>query len=144
MTYLVDVNVWFALSYAAHVHHAFARSWFDDTAADEAALCRMTQSGLLRLLTNSRIMGADVLTAAKAWAIYDRLCSDARVIFASEPPRLDLAWRGATKHLHAGPNFWTDAYLAAFAEAADYTIVTFDRGFRRHRSVSLRLLSPTV
>jgi predicted nucleic acid-binding protein len=48
MTYLVDVNVWFALSYAGRVHHPAATSWFDDIAADQAALCRITQSGLLR------------------------------------------------------------------------------------------------
>lgn len=40
MTYLVDVNVWFALSYVAHVHHSTARSWFDETESDQAALCR--------------------------------------------------------------------------------------------------------
>jgi predicted nucleic acid-binding protein len=89
-------------------------------------------------------MGADVLTAAKAWAINDDLCRDVRVILASEPPGLETVWREATKHLHSGPNFWTDAYLAAFAEAGDYTIVTCDRGFRRHRRVSVRLLAPTV
>jgi len=38
MNYLVDVNVWFALSYVAHVHHSIARSWFDETEADQAAL----------------------------------------------------------------------------------------------------------
>ena len=142
MTYLVDVNVWFALSYVAHVHHSIARTWFDETEADQAALCRITQSGLLRLLTNSRIMGPEVLTAARAWAAYDFLCSDVRVTFAPEPPSLETAWREATKHLHTGPNFWTDAYLAAFAEAGDYTIVTFDRGFLRHRRVDVRLLTP--
>ena len=71
MTYLVDVNVWFALSYVAHVHHSIARSWFDGTESDQAALCRITQSGLLRLLTNSKIMG-NVLTA-QSWAVYDFL-----------------------------------------------------------------------
>jgi len=123
------------------VHHSIARSWFDETEeADQAALCRITQSGLLRLLTNSKIMGPEVLTAAGAWAAYDLLCSDVRVIFAQEPPRLEMAWREATKYLHTGPNFWTDAYLAAFAEAGEYTIVTFDRGFLRHRAVDVRLL----
>ncbi len=144
MIYLVDVNVWFALSYVAHVHHQIAKSWFEDTEADQIAFCRITQSGLLRLLTNSRVMGADVLTAAKAWAINDDLCRDVRVTFAHEPHGLETAWREATKHLHTGANFWTDAYLAAFAEAGEYTIVTFDRGFLRHRGVGVRLLTPTI
>ena len=144
MTYLVDVNVWFALSYVAHVHYPIAKSWFEDTEADQSAFCRVTQSGLLRLLTNSRVMGADVLTEAKAWAINDDPCRDMRVTFASEPPGLEIAWREATKQLYTGPSFWTDAYLAAFAETGEYTIVTFDRGFLRHRGVDVRLLTPAV
>ena len=31
---------------------------------------------------------------------------------------------------HASPKAWADAYLAAFADAAQLTLVTFDRGFR--------------
>ena len=30
-----------------------------------------------------------------------------------------------------GPGSWTDAYLAAFAEAHSYALVTFDTGFER-------------
>src|SRR5258706_9155996 len=109
MTYLVDVNVWLALAYVAHVHYATATAWFDEVGADQAAMCRITQSGLLRLLTNSKVMGADVLTAVESWPIYDKLLSDVRVTFATEPPGLEIAWRGGTKQSHTGPNFLTDA-----------------------------------
>jgi toxin-antitoxin system PIN domain toxin len=144
MTYLADVNVWFALVYVAHVHYSIATAWFEAVAADQTAMCRITQSGLLRLLTNPKAMGPDVLTAAEAWTTYDKLRSDVRVTFAAEPSGLEIAWRAMTRQPHAGPNFWTDAYLSAFAQAGDYTVVTFDRGFTRHRRTRVRLLEPSV
>jgi hypothetical protein len=36
---------------------------------------------------------------------------------------------------------WTDAYLAAFAEAHSYSLVTFDSGFERWPALKLTLLS---
>ena len=61
--------------------------------------------------------------------------------FSSEPPGMEDVWRDATRHVPGGPNFWTDAYLAAFAVAAGYTVVTFDQGFRRHKAAKLYLLA---
>jgi predicted nucleic acid-binding protein len=40
-----------------------------------------------------------------------------------------------------GPSSWTDAYLAAFAEAHSFTLVTFDTGFQRWPALKLTLLS---
>ena len=40
---------------------------------------------LLRHLTNSKIMGENVLTQKKAWSAYEELRNDPRVIFAIEP-----------------------------------------------------------
>lgn len=141
MTYLADVNVWLAQAYVAHVHHASARSWMEASESDTIAFCRVTQSGFLRLLTNPKVMGDDVLTTENAWQAYDKLRRNTQIEFASEPPGLDDAWRAATRQSHTGPNFWTDAYLAAFASATGFTIVTFDRGFRHYRTVPVRLLT---
>ena len=140
MTYLADVNVWLAMTYVAHVHYPVATAWFDEVSADQAALCRMTQSGLLRLLSNPKVMGVDVLTAADAWTTYDKLRNDVRVTFATEPANIEPHWRDATRYHHTGPNFWTDAYLTAFAAAKDLTLVTFDRAFTRQRQARVRLL----
>jgi toxin-antitoxin system PIN domain toxin len=142
MNYLADVNVWLALSVVGHVHHSIARVWFEEPQTSQILFSRITQMGLLRLLTNRKVMGANVLNAMEAWKVYSSLCNDDRVQYAEEPPHLEERWSVALRHIGEGPNFWTDAYLAAFAEAGDYTIVTFDRGFRRHRGVSLRLLAP--
>ncbi|HXP84349.1 MAG TPA: TA system VapC family ribonuclease toxin [Bryobacteraceae bacterium] len=140
MTYLADVNVWIALTNPGHQHRSSAAEWFSASAPDLIAFCRTTQKGLLRLLTNRHVMGANVLNAEDAWDVYDDFFKTGRVRFAEEPPGIERAWREATRGPHTGPNFWTDAYLAAFAIAAGYTVVTFDRGFKRHTAVRLRLL----
>jgi len=144
MNYLADVNVWVASALIGHVHHPVARAWFEEPETGQILFCRITQMGLLRLLTNRKVMGANVLAAQPAWDVYNALCRDDRVQYAAEPPQLEEFWRGATRHHASGANFWTDAYLAAFAEATGLSVVTFDRGFRRHRRVRVRLLEPTV
>jgi len=86
-----DINVWVALTYEGHVHHAIARSWFA-SAGDSLRLffCRFTQLGLLRLLTAVPVMGKDeVMTQAEAWGAYDRWLQDERVAFLDEPSGLD-------------------------------------------------------
>ena len=144
MNYLIDVNVWVALALVGHVHHVAARAWFEGDESNDAGLffCRVTQKGLLRLLTNRRIMGENTLGAVGAWRYYDTLCEDSRVRFAAEPPRLEPLWRESTLLWHIeGPNIWTDSYLSAFAIAAGFTVVTFDRGFRHQRGTAVRILS---
>jgi predicted nucleic acid-binding protein len=39
------------------------------------------------------------------------------------------------------PNVWSDAYLAAFAQAADFEVVTFDKGFMQYKNVRVAILS---
>jgi toxin-antitoxin system PIN domain toxin len=140
MTYLADVNVLVALAVIGHAHHNTAAAWFEDSTDDEAAICRVTQAGFLRLLTNHRVMGENVVRPGRAWEIYDALFEHGRIGFFSEPPGLEASWRTAARHPHTGPNFWTDAYLAAFASAAGFDVVTFDRGFPRHQGIHVRLL----
>jgi predicted nucleic acid-binding protein len=44
-----------------------------------------------------------------------------------EPPGIEAAFRTRTLASEPAPKTWTEAYLAAFAEAAGLTLVTFDR-----------------
>ena len=44
-----DINVWVALTYEGHVHHAIAAEWFRTLPPDATLVfCRFTQIGLLR------------------------------------------------------------------------------------------------
>ena len=126
-----DINVWMALTHGRHVHHTVARDWFNELDADARfCFCRFTQLGLLRLLTAEAVMGDEVLHQPEAWAIYDSWMQDDRVDSLEEPPGLDRRLRARTRLKQAAPKTWADAYLAAFAESAQLTLVTFDRAFR--------------
>jgi uncharacterized protein len=127
MISLLDANVWLALSFSDHVHHDTARRWFDEQANGSCAFCRVTQLALLRHLTNSRIMGNFVLTQERAWATYDRLLGDPRVVFHAEPANLDPIFRDLSSTQFPSHYRWTDGYLAAFASAIKAQFATFDQ-----------------
>jgi toxin-antitoxin system PIN domain toxin len=125
---LLDVNVWVALNHEQHGHHAAAKQWYDAVPTSATLVfCRQTQLGLFRILTTSAAMGPEVLTQLECWQIYDRWISTGQVAWADEPLDLEIRLRALTDHAVASPKDWMDAYLAAFAEAAGLTLVTFDR-----------------
>ncbi len=78
---------------------------------------------------------------AQAWRAFDELISDERVAFAEEPDGIEDAWRSLTQLQTFSQNVWSDAYLAAFAQAADFEVVTFDRGFTQYKNVRVTVLS---
>jgi toxin-antitoxin system PIN domain toxin len=127
---LPDVNVWLALASRRHVHAARASIWMRDFSG-VACFCRVTQAGLLRLLTNPAAMGAEVLDSSRAWKIYDEMLTDPRVEFAAEPMDLEDEWRRLTRGGRVSPPNWTDSYLQAFARAADLQLATFDKALAR-------------
>ncbi len=130
-SYFPDINVWVALTYEGHVHHAIAAAWFG-TLSSEATLtfCRLTQLGLLRLLTAKAVMGDEVMTQPQAWAAYDRWLQDPRVGLVDEPPEIEARFRALTRRRQPATKDWADSYLAAFATIGQLTPVTFDRGLR--------------
>jgi uncharacterized protein len=142
-SFFPDVNVWVALAYGGHQHHAAAASWFEEIDAETAFFCRMTQLSFLRLLTHPPIMGEDVKSQVEAWEIYDAFLSDARISFLIEPdlPQLESKLRSLTKGEQPPSTQWPDAYLAAFAQTADLILVTFDRGLHQTARPNSLLLS---
>jgi toxin-antitoxin system PIN domain toxin len=139
MTYFPDVNVWIAMYSPGHIHYPAAVGWFDHSRENRVAFSRITQMGFLRLLTNRHVMGANILTPARAWRAFDDLLRNTRIFFAEEPSDLG-EWRTIMHRPEAGLNAWTDAYLAAFAIGSRFTLVSFDRGFPRHRRLAIHLL----
>jgi|ERR1700685_752451 len=127
-TFLPDVNVWLALASRRHVHASICSTWAKSIQADEIVFCRVTQMGLLRLLTHESVMGGDVLSSREAWRVYRTMLADERIQFAPEPFALEEEWRKIKMQDRAAPKIWTDAYLIAFARAAGMRLVTLDRG----------------
>lgn len=126
-----DVNVWLALASRRHAHHPLATAWLDTVGEAAAVFCRVTQMGLLRLLTNRHVMGVDVLSQAGAWRVYHKVRADSRTAILAEPPGIEPVWQRLSQAGEAAASSWTDAYLQAFAALKELTVVSFDRGFRR-------------
>jgi uncharacterized protein len=125
--FLPDVNVWLAVASQRHVHAATCSNWLNSIESGEVVFCRVTQMGLLRLLTHTSVMGRDVLSSREAWRVYRTILADERIQFAPEPFTLEQEWRKLTMQDHPTPKVWTDAYLIAFARAAAMQLVTLDR-----------------
>lgn len=123
---LVDVGVWLAAVWGRHVHYPAASDWLNRQ-VDDLVFCRVTQMGLLRLLSNPAIMGDDSVDRSQAWRLFDQLWSDERVLWADEPDELDAVWRAISARDDKSHKLWTDDYLAAFAQAGELTLATLDR-----------------
>jgi toxin-antitoxin system PIN domain toxin len=135
---LLDLNVWFALLVPEHPFHPRARAFWE--AGAEVAFVRVTALGLLRLLTNPKTMDGRPLGLEEAWETYQELRTLSRVPLLEEPEGLEEA---LSTLVHSGfpPKLWTDAYLAAFALAGGYRLVSFDRDFLRFQGLEVKLLN---
>lgn len=121
-----DINVWLALLIDGHVHRAVAVEWWRSEQGRQIAFSRLTQIGVLRLLTTSAAMNGEPLSMAEAWSAYDYLYRDDRIVFLPEPAAFGHAFRTKASTGLASPKLWADAYVAAFAEVAGAEVITFD------------------
>ena len=142
---LCDSNVWLALALSEHVHHVAARNWLETVEAPQSVFfCRATQQAFLRLLTNASVLGPygnPPLTNRQAWRAYEALLADDRIVLrAEEPAGLETRWKQIAIRDTPSPKLWMDAYLASFALAGGYRMVTTDAAFRQFRGLDLELL----
>ena len=123
-----DVNVWLALNYSRHIHSSTAARWYSAQGQRSSLVfCRHTQLGMFRLLSTAAVMQEDALSQPQCWQIFDQWIESDQAVFAQEPLGIESALRINTQISSPSPKAWADAYLAAFAEAAGLTLVTFDK-----------------
>lgn len=110
-----------------------------------ALFCRSTQQSFLRLLTTPALLGgygSAPLSNQQAWTTYDALARDPRVEYrGDEPAGLQALWREFTMRPTVSAKLWMDAYLAAFARAGGYQLVTTDVAFRQFAGLDLLVIS---
>jgi predicted nucleic acid-binding protein len=112
-----------------------------DAEDDDLLFCRVTELAFLRLVSNTAVTGDDALTRKQAWDRLLALHADPRIRFVQEPRGLAPLWIAFSKRHDRSHLLWTDDYLAAFAQAAEAELVTFDAGFSsRYPSVNVKLL----
>jgi toxin-antitoxin system PIN domain toxin len=141
---LVDSNVWVALTFPAHSRHRTVRDWVAAATSESPLLwCRETQMSYLRLVSMPAIhRGYQVprVTNADAFALLDELISMPNVLVVSaEPPEVWTLFRALALSVRTAPRVYMDAYLAAWAIAADVPLATLDADFEAFRAHGLKL-----
>lgn len=138
---LPDVNVWLAMSVSHHPHHERALAYWREQAAQQVSFCRVTMLGLVRLLTQPRVMGDAALSPAASFEVWSRWQRLPEVTNHDEPATLDTTY-GRMLEPDLPTRLLTDAYLAALALTGGMRLVTFDADFRRFAGLELLLLDP--
>lgn len=83
--------------------------------------------------------GVSRATNQHAWAALRTFLALEQVDQVEEPPELVQHWARLGAVAHSAPKAWMDAYLAAFAIAGGYRLLTFDRDFHQYVSAGLAL-----
>lgn len=150
MDSLIDANVWVALAFSTHPHHAIASREF--AAADSAnpmVFCRATQQAFLRHVTSPNLQKtyrSGVITNAAAWQKWEQLLSLPQILWRDEPAGIEPQWRTLGCLPSPSPKVWMDAYLAAFAISGGLRFVTLDGDFKGFvaQGLDLVLLNATA
>ncbi|MBM3883344.1 MAG: type II toxin-antitoxin system VapC family toxin [Verrucomicrobia bacterium] len=133
---LCDVSYLLPLCHGQHEHHLPAKEHLDTVdVSGQLVVCRISQLGLLRLLSNPAVMMSSACTTNQAWQVYDTMMADDRFIFQGEPGGLEARLRELTDGFPFSPKLWQDACLAAFAITAGLQLVTFDSAFRKFKGL---------
>jgi hypothetical protein len=85
----------------------------------------------VRLLVQPSLMGADVMSLAQAWTVYQKWMGAPGVDLLPDPPGLESAIARLLAAQTLPARMWTDLCLAATAQAAGLRLVSFDRHFGR-------------
>jgi uncharacterized protein len=139
---LVDVNVLVPVLLPQHPAYGAAHAWLMGRPAEAPACWAVpTQLGVLRLLSQPRVMGDAALTPERALQTWDNLVRAAGLqAITSTPPAHTQHLRKLVAGRAISANLWTDAWLAAMALSLDSEMVSFDRGFRSFEGLHLTLL----
>lgn len=127
---LPDVNVWLALAAPQHPHHAAAAAYWTGHDGGRIWFCRITMLGLIRLLSNPKVMGDQALDLTSSLAAYQQFAALPEVGLHAEPADCCVQLQQLLS-ADLPARFLTDAYLAAFATSASLRMVTFDKDFER-------------
>jgi uncharacterized protein len=146
---LLDVSVWVALAQTGHVHHGFAKRYWQETLAQfsrenvqaeypdavprKLYFCRITMLGMVRVLSQTAFAYGQPISLNEAFSSYESFRLTDEVGFLHENlVNVDQAL-GAV--LASQPNLpariSTDAYLAALAQSFGLRLVSLDRDFLR-------------
>lgn len=79
--------------------------------------------------TNPKAFDVESMTLSDAWRMYNAFLGDPLISFSDEPSGVEAYWRGYIQLQSFSTKIWDDAFLAALSRAADYELITLDKGF---------------
>lgn len=126
MRALPDVNVLLALVWSHHPHHEAAHRWFAREAATGWATCLFTQSGLVRLSLNPRIVGVSI-DCQTALQLLQQLVMHPHHHYVEQLPTLTGTAFEAVIPKIRGYRQVADAILLYLAHSSGMKLMTFDQ-----------------
>lgn len=134
---LPDINVWLALAFEEHPHHEAAKAYWisartpaEPQRAVPLWFCRVTMLGFTRLAMQPKVVGKGALDMMGAWTRYRAFVARPGVGLRDEAPHTETALHAIASRGDLPARLWTDAYLAAFAQASGLRLVSFDKDFQ--------------
>jgi hypothetical protein len=124
LIYLLDANVLIALIDQDHVHHSYAKAWFEQTVDDGWATCPITQHAFIRIAGKPSYQMPG--TASDMAIILKRVCQRPGHVFWPESISLLSSPLVDTAKLTSHGQI-TDTYLLALAVHCGGRLATFDR-----------------
>ena len=139
---LPDLNVWLALSFAGHSHHARATAYWNQQRRDMVGFCGVTLIGLPRLLTSSSVMLGNPFPPAIAAGKTRGFLNLPDVRFLPDGDHLFLQMGAWAKEPFFTAKLWTDAWIAALALEYNCRVVSFDADFAKFPGLAFLHLTP--
>ena len=112
---LPDLNVWLALATPDHAHHQQALTYWEQQAAEEVLFCTVTALGLVRLVSQPKVMDSAVRSAQAASALLKALCQQPSVCMAAPASDGWDVFHQLMGKQNLPARLCTDTYLAALA-----------------------------
>ena len=129
--------MWLALASPAHQHHSSAVAYWEEQASQQVLFCTVTALGLVRLVTQPKVMGEAALSAAAASALLDQFVQQPGVSYAQPSSEGWDLFHGFMRQSELTPRLCTDAHLAALAITNQWRLVSFDRDFQLFPGLNL-------
>lgn len=119
MRCIADANVLLPLLAEGHAHQAPAADWWDACDNGDVGLSLPVRMALLRLLSNTKVMGSSVLRPAAAWNAVQRLIGDPRIeVLDQVPAAHGKLWYDNVARREPSPDLWTDALAGSACTGA--------------------------
>jgi hypothetical protein len=131
LIYLLDVNLLIALAWPSHIHHRIAQTWFRRRGRTGWATCPITQTGFVRISSNSKFIDGAV-SPQGAIQLLERVMQSTHHTFWPD----DLSLAGTLFQADSPENIWThvvghrqvtDAYLLSLAREHQGKLATLDQ-----------------